>query len=53
MRKKLFLLVITCCLLLGNLSVFAKEKSFVETPQDKVDIVSSKNIDLDTKSTRH
>lgn len=46
MGKKLFLFTILGCLLLGNLSVYAKEKAFIEIPQDKVDVVLSESSSL-------
>lgn len=37
--KYVLLLSVVGCLLLGNLNVFAAEKSFVEIPQNKVEVV--------------
>lgn len=46
MGKKLFLFMVIGCLLLGNLSVYAKEKAFEEIPQNKINVVSSESSSL-------
>lgn len=43
MGKRLFLFTILGCLLLANLSVYAKEKSIVEVPQERIEVISSES----------
>ena len=50
MGKKLFLFVIIGCLLLGNLSIYAKEKTFVEIPQNKIDVISPESSTINAAS---
>lgn len=43
MGRKLLLIAAIGCLLFGNLSILAKEKSIVEIPQKKMDVVSTES----------
>ena len=50
MRKKLFLLSIIGCLLMGNLTIFAKENTLIEVPQASIDVVSPEKAAIGTTS---
>ena len=50
-RKKIMLLAIVGCLLLGNTSIIAAENSFWELPQNRIEIISEENKSMKTAAS--
>ena len=51
-RVRLFVLLVTIgCLIMGNMSVFAAEKDFLESPRNQIEVFSEENDDIEVLSS--